>query len=309
MHHYDRFLMTPLLALSTQVQCLASLGQVAVFLSCAGSERSVLCQFQSNGNLDTHIWDMRTRPLDISCLWGWIELGSPVALPRALPRVLHCELYLFLRLVRLWRGSHGAGRGPGPAPPRPGPRRKQRWPRLPSRAAAAAAILGSVLVAAPKPAVAPTFVPWNPTPSFSSPTTGHQERVARGGNLEKRRRLRPRRRGGLTRGAPRNLSSPCPSSPLTAISNRRARSRAGARRGRGRGRASAAALSSERAGARVWRPEVAWRGFRGPRPLRVLCPGFGDLGRLPLPQPRPSRQLAALGMPAPRPLPASDFEG
>lgn len=130
-----------------------------------------------------------------------------------------------------------------------------------------------------------------PRHRFSSPESGHQEWNERGGgSLERRHRLLSRRWGDPSQGAPRKFASPSPSSALTAISNRRACSRAGppgARRGRGR--ASRSALSSERAG-------VGVDGSRcrkspspvplGPVPLRALCPGFGDLGGRPRPQPR-----------------------
>lgn len=96
------------------------------------------------------------------------------------------------------------------------------------------------------------------------------------------------------------LAPRSPSSALTAISNCRARPRAQPRRepgahrglGRSRGRASRAALSSERAGVppRCRKSPAAVSAGPSVPSRRVLCPGSGDLERLPYARLHPSRQ-------------------
>lgn len=163
---------------------------------------------------------------------------------RAHPRVPLGVLYLPLRLLGLSCGSHGCQSSL--------PASDGSWGPRPLSRAAAAAILGRVHVAASTPAVAPSFVPW-PQPQF------FQSRNRPSGMGWERKQpgeappapVSPA--GDPSQGAPRKFASPSPSSALTAISNRCARSRAGrpgARRGRGRDRASHSALSSERAGVR-----------------------------------------------------------
>ncbi|KAH0510908.1 Heterogeneous nuclear ribonucleoprotein U [Microtus ochrogaster] len=144
--------------------------------------------------------------------------------------------------------------------------------------------------------------------TITSPESGHQEWNERGGSLEKRHRLLSRRRGDPSQGAPRKFASPSPSSALTAISNRCARSRAGhpgARRGRGR--ASRSALSSERAGVRGW---TCPRCRKSPSPVLVgpvsyasFVPASVTLAAARVPGLGPSRLPP--GVPAPLPSPLS----
>lgn len=188
---------------------------------------------------------MRTRLPESLPVMG-TGLGNRGALLRAHPRVPLGVLYLPLRLLGLSRGSHGcqsslpARDGSlGPCPPsRAGGHLRER------SCGCAHACRGPLLCSTAHD-------------SFSSPESGRQEWNERGGSLEKRHRLLSRRRGDPSQGAPRKFASPSPSSSLTAISNRCARSRAG-RPGarRGRGRASRSALSSERAGVGGGRPAL-----------------------------------------------------
>lgn len=196
--------------------------------------------------------------------------------------------------------------------PRPGMRRKPQWfpPTLPRGGHLRERSCGCA-----EARRGPLLCSMEPITLFLQP----RKRPSGMGRERRQPREAPPAPSGLAGGVARDRERretwllPSPSSLSTAISNRRARPRAGrwARAEGGAGAARPQPLCPPRgreSGLTAHAlPEVAWRSFRRSRPLRVLCPGSGDLGSLPHPFPGLSPSRASQHWA--HPPPPSDFGG